>query len=157
MRGADCRYGHPTVCQNIKDFGLCKVGKCDLIHQQVCRSFWIKGFCTRSNCGFIHPAKMEQRAQTENGHRNVRNRGHNRNRCNYQQNRKNTSYGDRNNRNTCYNYQGYQDNLSQETHNINTIFLRQQPVMNIEWRMEELMMRLKRLERNRMDIWSRKL
>ena len=43
MRGAECKYRHPNVCQNIEEFGLCK-GKCDLIHQLVCKSFWFKGF-----------------------------------------------------------------------------------------------------------------
>ena len=156
MRGENCRYGHPTVCQNARNFGLCKVRGCDLIHKQVCRSFWIKGFCTRSNCCFIHPAIIEQRVQTENGHRNVRNRGHNRDRRDYQQNQKHTSYVYRNNRNNIHNYQNYQDNLSQGTHSINTVFLRQKPVMNIEWRMEELIRRMERLEGELMNRWSRK-
>ena len=99
---------------------------------------------------------MDQRAQTGNGYRNVRNRGHNRNRHDYQQNQKHTSYGYRNNRNNSSNYQGYQNNLSQETHNINTNFLPQQPVTNIERRMEELIRRMERLEGEQMNIWSRK-
>ena len=116
MRGGNCKYGHPAVCQNIEDFGLCNVRGCDLIHQLVCRSFWIKGFCTRSNyCGFIHPNIIEQRAQTDNGHRNVRNRGHNQNRRNYQQNQNRTGYRHRNNKENSYNYENYQENMSQET------------------------------------------
>ena len=118
MRGERCKFKHPAVCQNVKDFGLCQVRECDLTHQLVCRNFWITGFCTRSNyCGFIHPKKtqqrvqmdhpdiIEQRAQIDNGHRNVRNRGHNQNRRDYQQNQNYASNGYRNNRNNSYNYQ----------------------------------------------------
>ena len=173
MHRTECKYRHPNVCKNIEEFGLCE-GKCDLIHQTVCKSFWFKGFCTRQICGFIHPTKMGQRAHTGNGYGNAGNRGHNRNRRDYQQyqgntsyenrnNRNNrrdyqqyqghTSYRNRNNRNNGYNYQGYQDNLS---HNINTNFLSQQPVTNIEQRMEELMWRMERLEGEKQIRWSRR-
>ena len=56
-----------------------------------------------------------------------------------------------------YSYQNYQTNLSQEPHNTNKNFLEgQQPVMNMEWKIDELMIRMAKLERERMNIWSRK-
>ena len=169
MRRTECKYRHPNVCKNIEEFGLCE-GKCELIHQTVCKSFWFKGFCTRQDCGFIHPKKVGQRAHTGNGYGNAGNRGHNQNGRDYQQYQGRTSYGNRTNRtnrnnrrdyqqyqgHTSYwnrnninnggSYQNYQDYPSQETHDINTNFLPQQPMTGIEQRMEELLWRMKRLE-----------
>merc|ERR1712215_101153 len=158
MRRAECKYSHPNVCKNIEEFGLCE-GKCELIHQTVCKSLW---FCTRHDCGFVHPKKVGQRAHTGNGYGNAENRGQNQNGRDYQQYQGRTSYGNRTNRtnrnnrhdyqqyqgHTSYwnrnnnnggSYQNYQDYPSQETHNINTNFLPQQPRTGIEQRMEELL------------------
>merc|ERR1711888_109838 len=86
MRGERCKYKHPAVCQNVKDFGLCQSRECDLTHQLVCINFWITGSCARSDyCGFIHPKIIQQRVQMDNRRRNVRNKGHNQNRRDHQQ------------------------------------------------------------------------
>merc|ERR1712215_226419 len=155
MRGERCKYKHPAVCQNVKDFGLCHSRECDLTHQLVCRNFWITGSCARSDyCGFIHPKIIQQRVQMDNRRRNVRNKGHNQNRRDHQQKQSRTGYRDRNNKENSFNYQNYQGNMSQETQNTN--FLNQQPGANIEWMLEGLMRRMERLERDQMNPWSRK-
>ena len=83
----------------------------------------------------------------------MRNQGNNQNRLDLQQNQNHAGYGYRNNRNNMYSYQNYQTNLSQDPHNTNTDFLgNQQPVMNMEWMMGELMRRMERLEMERMNV-----
>ena len=77
----------------------------------------------------------------------MRNRGYNQNSLGYQQTQNQAGHGYRNNGNNMYNHQNYQPNLLQKSHKNNTNFLgNQQPVMNMEWMMGELMKRIERLE-----------
>ena len=111
----------------------------------MCRIFWNNGFCTRFDCGFIHPTKIGQRAPVDNRYRNVWNEGRGQKRND--QNRASYGYGHRDRGNNGYSYQGYKPGPSHGPQNIETNFLHQHPMMNIEWRMEELMTQLERLER----------
>ena len=155
IRGVKCKYRHPITCQNLTDFGVCKDRKCNFIHQQVCRYFWNSGLCVRDDCGYIHPTKIRQSPPVDNRYRNGWNEGHSQNR----KDQNHASYGHRHRDrgNNGYSYQGYKPGPSHGPQNIETNFLHQHPMMNIEWRMEELMARLERSERDRMDAWHRRL
>merc|ERR1711867_101866 len=160
IRGTECKFRHPITCKNLEMFGECKDRRCNRIHQRVCRHYWNSGRCVRVGCGFIHPRKMRQGPPGNN--RNNRNRnGWNGNQNQTWKDQNHTSYGyrQRERRNSGHNYQSYNSGPSHGPHNFETNFLHH-PMMNLEWKMEEMMARLEKLERdrmNQMNVWPKRL
>merc|ERR1712121_322616 len=149
IRGTECKFRHPITCKNLEMFGVCKDRRCNRIQQRVCRHYWNSGRCVRVGCGFIHPRKIRQGPPGNN--RNNRNR--------------NGWNGDQN--------QTWKDQTTPvmdtdreiaETvaitikviilahpmdHKILKRIFLHHPMMNLEWKMEEMMARLEKLERDR--------
>ena len=160
IRGTECKFRHPITCKNQEMFGECKDRRCNRIHQRVCRHYWNSGRCVRVGCGFIHPRKMRQGPPGNN--RNNRNRnGWNGDQNQTWKDQNHTSYGyrHRDRRNSGHNYQSYKSGPSHGPQNFETNFLHH-PMMNLEWKMEEMMARLEKLERdrmNQMNVWPKRL
>merc|ERR1711867_71266 len=160
IRGKECKFRHPITCKTQEMFGECKDRRCNRIHQRVCRHYWNSGRCVRVGCGFIHPRKMRQGPPGNNRYNRNRN-GWNGDQNQTWKDQNHTSYGyrQRDRRNSGHNYQSYNSGPSHGPQNFETNFLHH-PMMNLEWKMEEMMARLEKLERdrmNQMNVWPKRL